>query len=389
MAVLEVNGLQKSFGRAKGAALPVLRDINLSMQEGEVLSVIGSSGSGKTTLLRCLNFLEKPDTGRICVKGQTLLDCARAETLKEKEIRRSRLHFGLVFQQFNLFPQYTVLKNVTLAEELLARRALREGGSYLGVSGRRAVQSALNDKAMRLLGQVGLADKKDAYPGQLSGGQQQRAALARAVAVRPAVLLLDEPLGSLDANLRPELRTEIRKLQRRLGITTICVTHDREEALAISDRIAVMREGRILQAGTPEELCRRPDSPFIARFVGASNLLPCTVEGADTQRAVAALDGGYSLTVPLNMPYSGPAVLAVRPGQLRLGGSGLPGQITLSSFLGDFTQYEVALSTGQSVLLNAYGTDTPCPPGTQVHVAFAAPDQVDLYRAEDGARLNG
>ncbi len=256
MPVLEVKGLGKSFGKAS-AATQVLRGIDLAMEEGEVLSIIGSSGSGKTTLLRCLNFLERPDTGSIRVKGQTLLDCAEKTTLQERQIRRNRLHFGLVFQQFNLFPQYTVQKNITLAEELLAHQTLQGGGSYLGATTRRQARQAIEEKALSLLAQVGLLQKKDAYPGQLSGGQQQRVAIARALALDPDILCFDEPTSALDPELTGEVLRVIRQLKEQ-GRTMVIVTHEMAFARDVSDTVCFMEEGVIAEAGSPQQVFGAP-----------------------------------------------------------------------------------------------------------------------------------
>jgi len=357
---ISVRGAVKRFG-----AVTAVDGADLDVRQGELFTLLGPSGCGKTTLLRMVAGLCPMDGGEICFDGGRI-----------GHLPAHRRDIGMVFQSYALFPHLTVAENVAY-----------------GLKARKVPGAELAGRVEEALDLVQLVELAHRRPGELSGGQQQRVALARAIAVRPAVLLLDEPLGSLDADLRPALRTEIRKLQRRLGITTICVTHDREEALAISDHIAVMREGRILQAGTPEELYSRPNCLFVARFVGASNLLPCTVEAAgpvraaDPGRATVELGGGYSLTVPLTAPYSGPAVLAVRPGQLRFDAEGMVGEITLAAFLGDFIQYEVALSTGQSVLLSEYGTAAARPVGERVCVCLAT-GQVNLYRKEDGGRLS-
>lgn len=232
MAILEVENIYKNFGETQ-----VLKGISFSLEQGQALAIIGASGSGKTTLLRCLNFLERPDRGIIRVNGDVLFDAQDPSTQLEKEIRKKRLNFGLVFQSFHLFPQYTVLKNVTLASELLTKEQLK----HQGRAALRAAYQDIEEQARMLLDQMGLLDKVNAYPHQLSGGQQQRVALARSVVVRPNILLFDEPLSNLDAKLREKVRVEIRDLQRKLGITAIYVTHDQSEALAISDTIISTR----------------------------------------------------------------------------------------------------------------------------------------------------
>ena len=228
MALLEVTGIGKRFGSTH-----VLEDISLSLEQGEALAIIGSSGSGKTTLLRCLNFLETPDTGRIVVDGETLWDAADPATHKESEKRKKRLHFGLVFQNFNLFPQYTALQNIMLAGELLAR----ERPDYK--QNRRQIHDQLEQKARGLLAQMGLSDRADHYPHQLSGGQQQRVAIARALALEPDILCFDEPTSALD----PELTGEVLRVLRDLAAhktTMIIVTHEMAFARDVADRIRIL-----------------------------------------------------------------------------------------------------------------------------------------------------
>ena len=199
MALLEASGIGKNFGDTK-----VLKDISLTLEQGEALAIIGSSGSGKTTLLRCLNFLERPDTGCIRVNGETMWDAADPATQREREIRKKRLHFGLVFQNFNLFPQYTALQNVMLAGELLAK----ERPDYR--ANKKAMHAQLEQQARELLAQMGLSERADHYPHQLSGGQQQRVAIARALALHPDILCFDEPTSALD----PELTGEVLRVLR-------------------------------------------------------------------------------------------------------------------------------------------------------------------------------
>ena len=236
------------------------------------------------------------------------------------------------------------------------------------------------DEALRM---VQIDQLKARQPNELSGGQQQRVALARAFVIEPGVLLMDEPLSNLDAKLRVQMRTTIKKLQRRLGITTIYVTHDQEEALAISDRIAVMKEGNIMQIGRPEEIYRKPANPFVANFIGVSNFVDCTVDGQDPKAASVKLHDGYSFQMPLRAPYSGEVILSARPEQLFFSEEGIPGKVNLSVFLGDFIQYEVQLHTGQVLELNEYtkDVDSAKADGEEVHISFN-PKQVSLYRKD-------
>jgi len=253
--VLEVNNLRKSFGGAM-----VLKDISLSLEKGEAMAVIGSSGSGKTTLLRCLNFLERPDGGRILVHGGVIFDAADPSTQSEGEIRRKRLHFGLVFQNFNLFPQYTALQNVKLASELLAR----EHPDFK--QNRKAALAEIEGKARALLAQMGLSDKLDHYPHQLSGGQQQRVAIARALSLSPDILCFDEPTSALD----PELTGEVLKVIRNLAekrTTMIIVTHEMQFAREVSDRVIFMDDGVIVEQGTPEAVFGAPREERTRQFL--------------------------------------------------------------------------------------------------------------------------
>ena len=259
MALLEVTGIGKRFGSTH-----VLEDISLSLEQGEALAIIGSSGSGKTTLLRCLNFLETPDTGRIVVDGETLWDAADPATHKESEKRKKRLHFGLVFQNFNLFPQYTALQNIMLAGELLAR----ERPDYK--QNRRQIHDQLEQKARGLLAQMGLSDRADHYPHQLSGGQQQRVAIARALALEPNILCFDEPTSALD----PELTGEVLRVLRDLAAhktTMIIVTHEMAFARDVADRILFMDGGVVVEEGPARQVIDHPREERTRRFLANYN----------------------------------------------------------------------------------------------------------------------
>ena len=247
MSLLEVKNLTKSFGRTE-----VLRGVDLTLDAGEVLCIIGASGSGKTTLLRCLNFLERADKGSISVGGEILYDGETADDEKERDVYKKRLHFGLVFQNFNLFPQYTAKKNVTLALELQGQKT----------------QEQIDEIAAGLLSRVGLSQKADSYPCQLSGGQQQRVAIARALALEPDILCFDEPTSALD----PELTGEVLKVIRALAAerrTMIVVTHEMEFARNVADRIIFMADGVIEEEGTPEEVFGNPQSEKTRTFLSA------------------------------------------------------------------------------------------------------------------------
>ena len=255
MALLQAEGIGKSFGATK-----VLEKISFDLQKGEALAIIGSSGSGKTTLLRCLNFLETADTGRIIVGGETLWDAADKRTQSEEAIRKKRLHFGLVFQNFNLFPQYTALQNITLAGELLAR----ERPDYR--QNRRAVHAELEAHARELLAQMGLSDRAGHYPHQLSGGQQQRVAIARALALHPDILCFDEPTSALD----PELTGEVLRVLRELAdnkTTMIIVTHEMKFARDVADRILFMDRGVVVEQGDARQVIDHPKEERTRQFL--------------------------------------------------------------------------------------------------------------------------
>ena len=258
MPILEVEHISKSFNKT-----PVLKDVGFNLEKGQAVSIIGSSGSGKTTLLRCLNFLEHPDNGIIRVNGETLFEASVPETTQESVIRKKRLHFGLVFQNFNLFPQYTALENVMLAKKLLAAEQpdFKER--------KREILTAIEVQAKVLLTQMGLDNRMDNYPHQLSGGQCQRVAIARALALQPDILCFDEPTSALD----PELTGEVLKVIRELAdqnTTMIIVTHEMAFARDVADHVIFMDDGRIVEQGDPRQVFENPSKErtkqFLSRF---------------------------------------------------------------------------------------------------------------------------
>ena len=258
MAILEVNGLKKSFGKTE-----VLKYISLSLEEGQVMSIIGSSGSGKTTLLRCINFLETADCGLIMVDGDIIFDGNDKSKRKAKETREKQLKIGLVFQQFNLFPQYNVFDNVTLAVKLKAK----DREDYK--KNKKQILKEIDEKAEKILADMGLSEKKDSYPWQLSGGQQQRVAIARALALEPKILFFDEPTSALDPELTIEVLKVIKEL-RNMGRTMVVVTHEMEFAKNVSDKVIFMADGVIEEAGTPEEVFDNPRSEKTRAFLAKS-----------------------------------------------------------------------------------------------------------------------
>ncbi|MDY4975985.1 MAG: amino acid ABC transporter ATP-binding protein [Clostridia bacterium] len=255
MSILRIEQLHKRFGKTE-----VLKGIDFSIDQGDVVAVLGSSGSGKTTLLRCINFLERADKGRIYVEDKVVFDGETKKKYTSAEIRKNQLNFGLVFQQFNLFPQYNALKNVMLAPMLLAK----EQPDYK--QNKKKIEEEIQTKAMALLDRVGLSDKYESYPCQLSGGQQQRVSIARALALEPKVLFFDEPTSALD----PELTGEILKVIKSLAAkktTMMIVTHEIEFARHVADRIIFMDEGVIAEDGTPEEVIDHPKNERTVAFL--------------------------------------------------------------------------------------------------------------------------
>ncbi|WP_349744016.1 ABC transporter ATP-binding protein [Roseateles cavernae] len=300
--MLSLRHLNKRYGTQ-----PVLRGIALDVAAGEFISLLGPSGCGKTTLLRLICGIEAADSGSIVLNGQDITAWPAAQ-------RR----FGVVFQSYALFPNLSLADNVAYGLQQATR-------------GERAARVA------ELLELVGLADKANKFPAQLSGGQQQRVALARALAPRPPLLLLDEPLSALDAQVRQGLRAEIRRLQQRLGITTIMVTHDQDEALSMADRVVVMHQGQIEQQGSPQQLYAAPATPFVAGFVGKMNLLPGLVTGAGRAR-VGTAELACASTSFARYKTGSPVLLGLRPECLRLHGQAgtnrLPVSLVEAMFLG-------------------------------------------------------
>ena len=262
MAFLQVENIQKAFG-----ATEVLKGIDFTLEEGEVLSIIGSSGNGKTTLLRCLNFLERADQGRILVNGDVIFDAT--VKMNETAIREKRLKLGLVFQSFNLFPQYTALENVSLALNLREEEGLKNQKLSFLEKGKKKKEIREKNRAiaMEILEKVGLKDKADLYPCALSGGQQQRVAIARAMALKPEILCFDEPTSALDPELTGEVLKVIKELKETSNITMIIVTHEMEFAKNISDKVLFLAEGQVEAFGTPKEIFVESTSPVVKAFL--------------------------------------------------------------------------------------------------------------------------
>lgn len=348
MSKLVLEQVTKTFGEFYAA-----REISFCAEEGEFVTLLGPSGCGKTTLLKMIGGFHQPDSGRILIGDKTV-----------NALPPEKRNTAMCFQSYALFPHLNVAHNICF-----------------GLKQKKATIGEQQARLAEALKQVGLESQRLKMPGQLSGGQQQRVALARAMITRPDVILFDEPLSNLDAKLRVQMRSIIKKLQRRLGITTIYVTHDQEEALAISDRIAVMKEGRIMQIGTPREIYAKPAHPFVAGFIGVSNFIKCTVKGK-AGRVHIAIDGmgGEDVHMDVRCDYQGEGTVSARPEQLFFAKEGLPGQVLFSTFLGDYIEYEVQLAGGQTVLINEYTKDTNevHQVGEDVHIHFD-PSRVSLY----------
>jgi putative spermidine/putrescine transport system ATP-binding protein len=352
MAFLEIRNIQKSFG-----ATQVVRDFNLDVESGEFVSFLGPSGCGKTTVLRMVAGFEEPSQGRIVVAGKDITN-----------LRPNQRNIGMVFQAYALFPNLTVAQNI---------------GFGLKVAG--MARADIDARVGEMLGIIKLPQLGDRYPYQLSGGQQQRIALARALAPKPKLLLLDEPLSALDAKVRVSLREEIRSIQKSLGITTIFVTHDQEEALSISDRIAVMYGGKAEQVGTPFEIYNKPETKFVANFVGTLNVLEGTVIDAATGK-VRVNGEDFAFKGRLNGSKAGDTLaLALRPEAISLGrqpgrDASLSGEIAEVHFLGSVIRVRVGV--GESMVsLDTFNNPTTPPPavGERAEISFSSEDMLVLH----------
>ncbi|TCL65318.1 iron(III) transport system ATP-binding protein [Hydrogenispora ethanolica] len=319
----------KKYGQFKA-----VDGVSVGIKKGELFTLLGPSGCGKTTLLRMIAGFNSIDEGEISF-DQTVIN----------DIPAHKRNIGMVFQNYAIFPHMSVFENVAY-----------------GLKARKLGSAEIAKRVEEALDLVQIGNFRDRQPAQLSGGQQQRVALARAVVIHPGILLMDEPLSNLDAKLRIQMRSVIKKLQRSLNITTIYVTHDQEEALAISDRIAVMRNGRIEQLDGPQQIYEQPANAFVAGFIGTSNFLAATLLRQDSaQGAEVLIAGKKKLVLPLKRPVGKEAVVSVRPEALELGepaADELNGEIILATFLGDYINYEVALDNGQSIEVNEFAKET-------------------------------
>ena len=347
---IEVKGATKRFG-----SMAAIDDVSLVIEEGELFTLLGPSGCGKTTLLRLIAGFYDPDAGEIHFNDRIVNGVPPHER-----------GIGMVFQNYALWPHMTVFDNAAYGLKL-----------------RKVANSEINTRVMAVLEQVKLAGLQSRYPGQLSGGQQQRVALARALVLNPQILLLDEPLSNLDAKVRVQVRAEIRKLQQKLGITTIYVTHDQDEALTLSDRMAVFEKGKVLQVGAPVELYERPALRFVADFLGTNNLIEGTVQSVDVpnQRAVTETPiGSIVATADTRLRTGARAVICIRPENVNVAGTGasdvnrLNGVITFTAYLGNTIRYDVDLGKGATFKADIRDPrhHQPLPMGTAVSLTFSA-----------------
>jgi len=337
-----------------------INSISLNIKEGEFFTLLGPSGCGKTTLLRMIAGFNSIEGGDFYFGDRRIND-----------VPAYKRDIGMVFQNYAIFPHLSVEDNVAY-----------------GLKARKMPADEIKKKVADALELVQISHLAKRMPNELSGGQQQRVALARAFVIEPSVLLMDEPLSNLDAKLRVQMRTVIKKLQHRLGITTIYVTHDQQEALAISDRIAVMKEGCIMQIGTPNEIYAKPKNPFVAGFIGVSNFLDCEISGPQ-DNADVSIKGEMDMHMRLQKEYHGKAQISARPEQLFFATEGMPGTILFQTFLGDFIQYEVHLEDGQDLIINEYTKDSPAvhETGEKTHISFDL-NKVSVYAAGSGEVLS-
>ena len=343
MSVVEIQGVTKRFGET-----PALDDVSLRIEEGELFALLGPSGSGKTTLLRAIAGFVDPEAGTIRIDGDAMYS-----------LPVHRRDIGMVFQHYALFPHMSVFDNVAF-----------------GLSVRHVAQAEMAERVGAMLELVQLDGYEERRPGQLSGGQQQRVALARALVTKPRVLLLDEPLGALDKRLRRQMQIELRQIQREVGITTVFVTHDQEEALTLADRIAILDAGRIVQSGPPQAVYERPRTVFAADFLGDSNFFTGRARGGGR---VLAPWGGELVTSEILVDAGGEVILAVRPEKLRIarvgepapgGANHLAGTVKSVLYAGSIITYRVACGEVEVTVLEQNREATPIAQGEPVTVSW-------------------
>ena len=349
--ILELQNISKHFGETE-----VLNGINISIKKGEFITLLGSSGCGKTTTLRIIAGLETPDSGGVLLAGKDVT-----------ALEPNKRDVNTVFQNYALFPHMTVAANIGYSLRL--RRCSRE-----------EIRKAVTDA----LAMVQLSGYEKRMPSELSGGQKQRVAIARALVNQPSVLLLDEPLGALDLQLRRQMQLELKALQKRLGLTFIYITHDQEEALNMSDRIAVMKDGRFEQLGTPAEVYDRPRTSYVASFVGTANILTGTVKAVESDHLVLDCAGGCAQVLRLGYTFKpgDPITLAVRSESVEFSSDpntcGIPATVREKSFAGGMLRIELELADGTSLIASRHGINLDLEPGDQVRVTWSADNAVPV-----------
>ncbi len=359
--MLQVQNLFKSFAAGKAEVrkrVLAVEDLSIDVEEGQLFTLLGPSGCGKTTTLRCIAGLEMPDRGEISVGGRVLFSSERRVRVPPNERA-----LGMVFQSYAIWPHMNVYKNVAFPLEVLPRK-------------QRPAKKEIRSRVERVLAVVALDQLASRQATALSGGQQQRLALARALVLEPSLLLLDEPLSNLDAKLREEMRFELKRLQRELGITGVYVTHDQVEALAMSNRVAVMRDGKIEQVGHPREIYERPQSKFVADFIGTSNFIDGVVEAREGGRyRVKTEDGVLSVPSDADFAVGSAVVVAARPEHLELspGSNGAGpnywnGRVEARAFLGEVVDHVVSVGRGE--LRARCNSKISIPPQTDVTIRF-------------------
>ena len=365
MSKIELKHIDKFYGKNH-----ILKDVNLTIEDGDFMTLLGPSGCGKTTTLRVVSGLEKPQNGTIHMDGKEIVNAAEAHFAPPSE-----RDLNLVFQSYALWPHMTVRENIAF-----------------GLNIQKLPKDEVDRRIKDALGRMQIGQYVDRYPSELSGGQQQRVALARAIVIEPEVLLMDEPLSNLDAKLRVEMRNAIKRIQQQFGITTVYVTHDQEEALAVSDRIAVMDGGVIQQIDTPQRVYQRPANRFVSNFIGLSNFLNATVSrgGDGAELCFAGSDYRAAMTNLCGEASDGMDVLAaVRPEEFLLStgeGKGIPATVRSSVFLGTTTHYFLTLPTGQEIeaVRDSDEEWAVIPDGAEVHLRVK-PRRINVFTA-DGKR---
>jgi len=350
---VSIRNVTKRYGETTA-----VNGIDFAIQQGEFFTILGPSGCGKTSLLRMIAGFNSIDEGEILFDDRVIND-----------IPAYKRNIGMVFQNYAIFPHMTIEKNVAY-----------------GLKARRIAKSVITERVDEMLDMMQIKQYKERNPSQLSGGQQQRVALARALVIRPVILLMDEPLSNLDAKLRIQMRVAIKKIQREMNITTIYVTHDQEEALSMSDRIAVMNHGVVEQVGTPQEIYSKPASAFVASFIGTSNFLEGIMRDAGNGECMLHIEGGKTIALPMKKSFDGDVVIAARPENIYLGAAQageLNGKISLVTFLGDYITYEVQLHNGKIIEVNEYAKETQelRSIGDEVSLQFSTA-KLNIYAAE-------